>query len=60
VDGLLLGVEWIYQLHLSGATARSRNEDVKLARSYAAAYEKAKGPQTPLVREWMEFIQKRR
>jgi len=31
----------------------------KLARQYATAYEKAKGPRTALVRQWMDAIEKR-
>ena len=38
VEGLFMGVEWIYNLHTLNAVARSRPEDVKLARMYAAAY----------------------
>jgi hypothetical protein len=55
-----MGVEWIYHLHLSGNVARTKAEDVKLARSYAARYERAKGPQLPLVKQWVEYIEGRR
>jgi VWFA-related protein len=58
-DALFMGVEWIYNLRLAGATARSRSADAQLARRYADAYLKAKGPQAPLVRQWMEFLEKR-
>jgi VWFA-related protein len=54
-----LGVEWTYHLHLSGAVSHSRAEDVKLARSYAAAYEKASGQRMPLIKEWMDFLEGR-
>jgi VWFA-related protein len=59
VDGLFMGVEWIYNLHSLGATARSRAEDLKIARTYAAAYERANGPQTALVKQWIDFLQGR-
>jgi tetratricopeptide (TPR) repeat protein len=59
VEGLSMGVEWIYNLHSLGAVARSRGEDVKLARTYAAAYERAKGPQVELVKQWIGFIEGR-
>ena len=49
LDMLLAGVEWIYQLRLAGGTAHSRSTDVQLARKYADAYLKAKGPQLALV-----------
>jgi VWFA-related protein len=59
VDALFMAVEWMYNLRLAGATARSRAEDAQLARRYADAYVKAKGPQAPLVRQWIEFLDKR-
>jgi hypothetical protein len=30
---------------------------VKLARAYAEAYERAKGPQTQLVRQWIQALE---
>jgi len=59
VDALFLGVSWIYELHQAGAAAQTRGEDAKLARQYATAYEKAKGPRAALVRQWIEAIEKR-
>jgi VWFA-related protein len=56
VDGLFMGVEWIYNLHTLGAVARSKPEDVKMARTYAGAYERAKGPQVALLKQWIEFL----
>ena len=56
---LFLGVEWIYQLHSAGAAAHSPAEDLKLARSYADAYTKTKGPQAALVKQWMEFLERK-
>jgi VWFA-related protein len=56
VEGLFMGVEWIYNLHILNAVARSKAEDVKMARTYAAAYERGKGPQAALVKQWIEYI----
>ena len=56
VDGLFMGVEWIYNLHTLGAVARSKPEDLKLARTYAGAYERAKGPQVALVKQWIQAL----
>lgn len=56
-DGLFMGVEWIYQLHAAGAVARTPTEDVKLAKRYAEAYAQAKGPQTALVRRWLQSLE---
>jgi VWFA-related protein len=59
VESLLMGIEWLYQLRVSGVAAQSPAEDRKLAKSYAEAYAKAKGPQMALVRQWVEFIDKK-
>jgi VWFA-related protein len=58
-DAMALGVEWIYQLHSTGAVVQSRDEDVKLARIYADVYKKTNGPQSPLVGQWMEYLESR-
>jgi tetratricopeptide (TPR) repeat protein len=58
VAGLAMGVEWLYNLHSLGAVAHSRAEDVKLARRYAVAYERARGPQVPLVKQWLDFLER--
>lgn len=58
-ESLLMGVEWIYQLASAGAVARSPAEDVKLARAYAAAYAKTKAPQGALVKQWMDFLERK-
>jgi hypothetical protein len=57
-DALQLGVEWTYHLKLAHTAARTPADDVRLARTYADAYAKAKGPQQALVRQWMEFLEK--
>ncbi len=51
-------VEWIYQLHLAGATAGTRAADIQLARKYADVYVKTGGPQVALVRQWIEYLEK--
>jgi Tfp pilus assembly protein PilF len=56
-DALFLGVEWLYQLRAAGAAAHSPADDARLARKYADAYAKTKGPQLALVRQWMEFLE---
>jgi tetratricopeptide (TPR) repeat protein len=58
LEALLIAVQWMYELHQTGAAAETRSEDVKTARGFASAYEKAKGPQTALVRQWMAFLEK--
>jgi VWFA-related protein len=59
-EALSLAVEWIFHLHASGAVARTRADDVKAARTYAEAYERANGPQVALVREWVRALEEGR
>lgn len=58
IDMLSTAVEWIYQLRAAGRSALSPAEDLKLARTYADAYARAKGPHMPLVQRWMEFLER--
>jgi Tfp pilus assembly protein PilF len=57
VDSLFMGVEWMYQLHSAGLILHTPADDLKIAKSYADAYTKAKGPQTALVKQWIGFIE---
>jgi Tfp pilus assembly protein PilF len=57
VEALQLGVEWIYHLKLAHTAARTPVDDARLARTYADAYAKTKGPQQALVRQWIQFIE---
>jgi tetratricopeptide (TPR) repeat protein len=58
-ETLSLGVEWIFHLHSAGAVAHRPADDVKLARGWADAYLKSKGPQSALVKEWMQALEKK-
>ena len=58
-ETLSLGVEWMFHLHTAGAVAHRPADDVKLARGWADAYAKSKGPQSALVKEWMQALEKR-
>lgn len=60
VESLQMAVEWLYQLRVSNAFAHSPNEDLALAKRYAEAYNKARGPQQPLVKQWLEAMEKKR
>ena len=55
---LYLGVQWIYEIHLSGATIRDRAADVELARTYADAYLRANGPKQPILNQWVDYLVK--
>jgi thioredoxin-like negative regulator of GroEL len=59
-ESLALGVEWMYHLHAAGLVAHTRAEDLKLAASWAAKYETAQGPQTALVKEWLQALEANR
>jgi VWFA-related protein len=54
---LYLAVEWIYHVHAAGAVVHNRPEDLKLARTYADAYEKASGPNIALVKQWVGYLE---
>jgi tetratricopeptide (TPR) repeat protein len=56
-DAYSLGVQWIYTLHAAGALVHGRAEDLRLAREYADAYTQAKGPQVPLVKQWVDYLE---
>ena len=55
-DAYLYAVQWIYTVHAGGAVVHSRAEDLKRARAYADAYAKARGPQLPLVKQWVDYL----
>jgi tetratricopeptide (TPR) repeat protein len=57
-ETLSLGVEWMFHLHSAGAVARTPIDDLNLARGWADAYTKSKGPQVALVKEWMTALER--
>jgi hypothetical protein len=56
-DALYLALEWLYHVRSAGAWVHNRSDDLKLAQTYAAAYEQAGGPQVALVRQWLGFLE---
>ncbi len=56
-EALALAVEWIYHLHIAGASAQTRVDDARHARQYADAYVRTNGPQAALVKEWVGAIE---
>ncbi|HEY1912092.1 MAG TPA: VWA domain-containing protein [Vicinamibacterales bacterium] len=56
LDAYYLGVQWLFTVRSGGAVVRSRSDDRRLAHTWAEAYEKADGPQTALVRQWLDFL----
>ena len=53
-----MAVEWIYHLKLARAAARTPADDRALARGYADAYARLKGPQQALVKQWIDYLGK--
>ena len=56
VDAARVGVEWLYQINLAGQVVRNREDDLRLARDWAARY--GKGPQEALVRQWLAALER--
>ena len=56
-DALYLAIEWLYHVRSAGAIVHNRTEDLKLAQTYALAYERAGGPQIALVKQWVGFLE---
>jgi VWFA-related protein len=50
-------VQWFYTVHSQGVVVHNRAQDVQLAKDYATAYEKSGGPQLPLVKQWVSFLE---
>jgi len=55
-EALYVAVEWLYHVRSAGAEVHSRAEDLKLAQTYAAAYEQAGGKQVALVKQWVGYL----
>jgi len=56
-DAYFFAVQWLYTVHSAGAVVHDRTEDLTRARQYASAYERAAGPQAPLVKQWISFLE---
>jgi tetratricopeptide (TPR) repeat protein len=57
---IFLAVQWLFTLHRAGATVHGRMDDLQLARSYAARYAKTSAPDQPLMKQWLDFLEKER
>ena len=57
---LYYAVEWLYTVHSAGASVHGKAEDAKLARGFSDAYVKAGGPNTALVKQWVDYLEKER
>jgi len=57
VTAYYYAVQWYYTVHSQGVVVHNRAQDLQLAKDYAAAYEKAGGPQLALVKQWIGFLE---
>jgi VWFA-related protein len=55
---IFLVVQWLFNLHRAGAIVHGRIDDLQLAREYAARYAKTNAPDRPLVRQWLDYLEK--
>jgi VWFA-related protein len=55
-DAYFYAVQWIYTVHAGGAVVHTRAEDRKRAHDYADAYLRARGPQSALVKQWIDYL----
>jgi tetratricopeptide (TPR) repeat protein len=55
-DAYFYAVQWLYTVHAGGAVVHSRAEDRKRAHEYADAYQRARGPQAALVKQWVDYL----
>jgi tetratricopeptide (TPR) repeat protein len=55
-EACFMAVQWIYLVHAAGAYVQNRAEDIKAAHAYADAYDRARGPQQALVKQWLDFL----
>jgi hypothetical protein len=51
-----MGVEWIYQVHAAGHVVHTRDQDLGLARTWAAQY--GDGPRRALIEQWLEVLER--
>jgi VWFA-related protein len=51
-------VEWIFNTHRAGFVVHDPAEDRRLAHAYADQYLKAGGPNQPLIKQWLNYLDK--
>jgi len=51
-------VEWIFNTHRAGFVVHDAAEDRRLAHAYADKYLKAGGPNEPLIKQWLSYLDK--
>jgi len=57
VGAYYYAVQWFYMVHSQNIVVHNRTQDLDAARRYAGAYERAGGPQLPLVKQWLSFLE---
>ena len=56
-DALYVALEWLYNVRSAGAVVHGKAEDLRLAQTYAADYERLGGKQMALVKQWLGYLQ---
>ena len=56
-DALYVALEWLYNVRSAGAVVHGKAEDLRLAQTYAADYERLGGKQMSLVKQWLGYLQ---
>ena len=51
-------VEWIFNAHRAGFVVQDRAEDLRMAHAYADQYLKAGGLNEPLIKQWLNYLDK--
>jgi tetratricopeptide (TPR) repeat protein len=55
---LFLALEWMFNAHRGGQLVHDRAEDARLAHAYADQYLKSGGLNEPLVKQWLNYLDK--
>ena len=53
-----LTLQWLFTIHSAGTAVHGRVEDLSLARGLAERYLATKEPNLPLVRQWLDYLEK--
>ena len=55
---MALVIEWIFEAHVNRTVVTNAEQDVELARRYAASYANTDGTHQEIVRQWLAYIER--
>ena len=55
---LFLALTWMFEARRAGLAVRDRSDEIRMARSYAAQYAALNGTRQPLVRLWVDYLER--